>query len=94
MSTDDASETPDVLLARLNATFAAWILEQSKSSPNADWSVAALEYSCHVENIRSAFKVEDPRVFKQPLNTVPENNEIKTNNNSPERTKKKNVHRK
>ena len=45
------SDTPDKLMQKLNAKYAAWIVEQLKTNPSADWSVAALEYSCHVENV-------------------------------------------
>jgi hypothetical protein len=78
---NDTSDTPEMLLGRLNATFAQWINEQMKSSPNSDWSVAALEYNCHVENIKSAFLVEDPRVFE------PIDGEVSNSNTSPKRGK-------
>ena len=78
--TPDTSENPDLLIKRLNSTFAKWVSEQmnSESGSLADWSVACLEYSCHVENIRSAFKVEDPRVFTPSLNQVEEDKELET----------------
>jgi hypothetical protein len=78
--TPDTSENPDLLIKRLNSTFAKWVSEQmnSESGKLADWSVACLEYSCHVENIRSAFKVEDPRVFTPSLNQVEEDKELET----------------
>jgi hypothetical protein len=79
-ATPDTSENPDLLIKRLNSTFAKWVSEQmnSESGALADWSVACLEYSCHVENIRSAFKVEDPRVFTPSLNQVEEDKELET----------------
>ena len=61
------SNNPDLLMTKLNTKFAAWITEQLKTNPSADWSVAALEYTCHVENIAAAFKVEDPRVFEPTM---------------------------
>ena len=51
------SNNPDLLMTKLNTKFAAWINTQLKTNPSADWSVAALEYTCHVENIAAAFKV-------------------------------------
>ena len=79
-STPDTSENPEKLISRLNRSFAKWVSEQmnSDSGSLSDWSVACLEYSCHVENIRSAFKVEDPRVFTPTLNRVEEDKETKS----------------
>jgi|TARA_B110000208_G_C11656409_1_gene389965 hypothetical protein len=59
----DQSDTPAMLIRVLNTKYAAWIAEQLIKNPEADWSVAALEYNCHVENIASAFLQEHPSVI-------------------------------